>query len=105
MTKPKNCSWNKGLIQAPLQHQQLLKVSLKNHTLQEIVDGNYLQTVFEDAWGKPSLEAGALLYCNETCGNKSKIDNIYTHDLDTRPGNKKIQNAVKEQRKQLKILS
>ena len=81
------------------------KVSLKNHTLQEIVDGNYLQTVFEDAWGKPSLEAGALLYCNETCGNKSKIDNIYTHDLDTRPGNKKIQNAVKEQRKQLKILS
>jgi hypothetical protein len=86
-----------------LDNYGLEKTSLKNYSLQEIIESGYLQTVFEDVWGK-THEEGGLLYCNETCGIKSKIDKIYTHELDIRPGNKKIQSAINKKRKELDII-
>ena len=57
--------------------------SLKQKSLKEIIDSGYLHDTFETKWGKTGLDG--MLFCNETCGEKSPIDRIYTHKLDTRP--------------------
>ena len=50
------------------------KISLKNYSLKEIVEGGFLQTVFENKWGKQFPEG--MLVCNETCGEDSAVDRI-----------------------------
>jgi hypothetical protein len=83
-------------INLSLKNYGVEKVSLKNYSLKEIINNGYLQHTFEDSWGK-TFEEGGLLYCNETCGHKSNIDKIYTHDL-VQLDNKKIQTTIKELR-------
>jgi len=73
------------------------RISLKHHTLKEIIDNGFLQNNFEDRWGK-SFENGGMMYCNDICGDKSSIDKIYTHGLDNRPDALKQFKIIKQQR-------
>jgi len=74
----------------------LEKISLKNHSLKEIIESGYLQHTFEDKWGK-SWPQG-MLFCNETCGEKSLIDKIFTHEKDNRPDEFKTHQSVSKKR-------
>jgi len=56
------------------------KFSLKNYTLQEILDYGHLNRVFADSWDKPSCAQGKMAYCANVCGSNSHLDKIYTHD-------------------------
>jgi len=56
------------------------KLSLKNHTLKEILDSNHLDNIFVDSWSKKSIADGKMYYCAETCGQVSSIDRIYKTD-------------------------
>lgn len=73
------------------------KISLKNYSLKEILESGYLQNVFEDKWGK-TFEQGGMLYCNETCGEKSAVDKIFTHELDERPEIHKSHLTIQKER-------
>lgn len=53
------------------------KLSLKNHSLQEILDFDHLDNIFVKSWTKDSIANGKMLYCSETCGQVSSIDRIY----------------------------
>ena len=64
-------------------------ISLKHKSLKEIIDSGYLHDTFETKWGKTGLDG--MIFCNETCGEKSPIDRIYSHKLDTRPPEFKMQ--------------
>lgn len=55
--------------------------SLDNHTLEEILDLGHLDRVFADSWKKDSVKNGKLAYCANTCGKKSAIDKIFSHEL------------------------
>jgi hypothetical protein len=37
--------------------------------------------VFADSWNKDSVKKGKLAYCANTCGTKSSIDKIFSHEL------------------------
>lgn len=50
------------------------KISLKNYSLKEIVEGEFLRTVFENKWGKQFPEG--MLVCNETCGEENAFDRV-----------------------------
>ena len=56
------------------------KLSLKNHSLQEILDFDHLDNIFVKSWTKDSIANGKMLYCAETCGQASSIDRIYKKD-------------------------
>jgi hypothetical protein len=56
------------------------KLSLKNHTLQEILDLDHLDNIFVKSWTKDSIANGKMLFCAETCGQVSSIDRIYKKD-------------------------
>lgn len=55
--------------------------SLDTHTLEEILDAGHLDKVFADSWNKDSVKNGKLAYCANTCGKKSAIDKIFSHEL------------------------
>jgi len=55
--------------------------SLDTHTLEEILDAGHLDRVFADSWKKDSVKNGKLAYCANTCGKKSAIDKIFSHEL------------------------
>ena len=55
--------------------------SLDTHTLEEILDAGHLDRVFADSWNKDSVKNGKLAYCANTCGKKSAIDKIFSHEL------------------------
>jgi hypothetical protein len=55
--------------------------SLDIHTLEEILDDGHLDKVFADSWSKDSVKNGKLAYCANTCGKKSAIDKIFSHEL------------------------
>jgi MoaA/NifB/PqqE/SkfB family radical SAM enzyme len=55
--------------------------SLDTHTLEEILDSGHLDRVFADSWNKDSVKNGKLAYCANTCGKKSAIDKIFSHEL------------------------
>jgi hypothetical protein len=55
------------------------KFSLHNYSLKEILDNNHLNSVFSESWDKPSASQGRIAFCEEFCGEQSKIDNIYDH--------------------------
>jgi hypothetical protein len=87
-----------GSVQMSLAIEEfgLEKITLHNNTLEEILNSGFLQNVFEKKWGKDQPEG--MLYCNETCGEKSAIDKIYTHTLDTRPDTFKAHKTVQKMR-------
>ena len=70
-------------LQIEIEKNGLDNISLKQKSLKEIIDSGYLHNTFETKWGKHGVEG--MLYCNETCGEKSEIDRIFTHELDKRP--------------------
>ena len=55
--------------------------SLEKHTLEEILKSGHLNRVFADTWTKDSASNGKLIYCADTCGKKSDIDKIFSHEL------------------------
>lgn len=55
--------------------------SLELHSLDEILNQGHLDRVFADSWNKDSVKNGKLAYCANTCGKKSSIDNIFSHEL------------------------
>ena len=55
------------------------KISLKNYSLKEIVEGEFLRTVFENKWGKQFPEG--MLVCNETCGENSALDRVNAYSV------------------------
>ena len=55
--------------------------SLDIHKLEEILDDGHLDKVFADSWSKDSVKNGKLAYCANTCGKKSAIDKIFSHEL------------------------
>lgn len=54
--------------------------SLHKHTLQDILNNNHLNRVFADSWSKENVGCGKLAYCADTCGKRSSIDKIFTHE-------------------------
>lgn len=55
--------------------------SLEKYTLEEILTSGHLNKVFADSWSKDSASNGKLIYCADTCGKKSGIDKIFSHEL------------------------
>ena len=47
----------------------------------EILKGPHFQKFFLDGWSKETIEGGKLLFCLETCGKKSAMDNLYVNKL------------------------
>jgi MoaA/NifB/PqqE/SkfB family radical SAM enzyme len=69
--------------------------SLDLHSLEEILDGGHLNKVFADSWSRDSVRNGKLAYCADTCGKKSKIDNIFSHELNDKAAKmEKFRNQV-----------
>lgn len=55
------------------------KFSLEKYSLKEILDGQYLNTVYANTWDLPSASEGKMIFCSDTCGSFSRIDKIYDH--------------------------
>lgn len=55
--------------------------SLDLHSLSDILDSGHLDRVFADSWTKDSVKNGKLAYCANTCGRKSNIDKIFSHEI------------------------
>jgi sulfatase maturation enzyme AslB (radical SAM superfamily) len=55
-------------------------LSLHSFSLKEILDNGFLNMIFADSWSKPSPSKGRIAFCEEFCGDNSKIDNIYDHE-------------------------
>jgi MoaA/NifB/PqqE/SkfB family radical SAM enzyme len=51
--------------------------NLKNQSMLDIIQGDDFSKFFLDGWKADTIENGKLLYCLETCGNKSAMDNLY----------------------------
>lgn len=54
--------------------------SLEKHSLYEIISAGHLDRVFADSWTKGSAKDGKMIYCADTCGTRSSIDKIFTHE-------------------------
>lgn len=66
--------------------------NLHHHSLEDILNGNHLNTLFADSWEKETTQNGKTLFCSMTCGKISAIDKIFTHKsiVGTRKGRKDI---------------
>ena len=71
------------------------KFDLKQYTMVEIIEGPNFQKFFLDGWKKDTIENGKLLFCLETCGTKSAMDNLYVNKLDVTKDSAKIQDITK----------
>ncbi len=60
------------------------KFSLDNYTLEEILNRAHLDRVFADSWTKESVKEGKLAYCSDICGSESRIDKIFTHEINNK---------------------
>jgi hypothetical protein len=43
----------------------------------EILNDKEWSDFFTESWKKESVLEGKLLFCSQTCGEESKIDNLY----------------------------
>jgi hypothetical protein len=50
---------------------------LKKQSMLEIIERPEFSQFFFSGWNADKIENGKLLYCLETCGNKSAIDKLY----------------------------
>jgi MoaA/NifB/PqqE/SkfB family radical SAM enzyme len=53
--------------------------SLHNQSVLDILQNSKFSKFFFDGWKADTIENGKLLYCVETCGDNSAIDNIYNN--------------------------
>lgn len=56
----------------------LEKFNLRKLSMLDIIKGEDFSKFFLDGWKADSIENGKLLYCLETCGNKSAMDKLYS---------------------------
>ena len=45
-------------------------LDLRQHDLNDVINGKFIQEVIPDSWNKPSCAEGKLAVCAKTCGNK-----------------------------------
>lgn len=53
--------------------------NLKNKSILDIIKGSEFSKFFIDGWKADTIENGKLLFCLETCGNKSAMDKLYSN--------------------------
>jgi len=53
--------------------------NLKNKSILDIIKGSEFSKFFLDGWKADTIENGKLLFCLETCGNKSAMDKLYSN--------------------------
>jgi len=62
-------------------HQGWVKNSLYNYSLKDIMGVGQLNTMWADAWNKPTARDGKTIFCAKTCPKNqlSAVDNIFRH--------------------------
>ena len=55
------------------------KFNLNQYSIKEILDSGHINNLYVNSWSKESISNGKLLFCADTCGKVSSIDNIMTH--------------------------
>jgi hypothetical protein len=52
-------------------------ITLKNNSIEDIINGGYLNEVYADSWNCSSVETGKLAFCSKNCGITNSLDNLY----------------------------
>lgn len=72
-----NSSYSRYQFNKMIKEYGLDVFNLKKKSMLEIIEGPEFSNFFFTGWNADSIENGKLLYCLETCGSSSAIDNLY----------------------------
>jgi hypothetical protein len=59
-----------GQIWSAIDQAGLDTLDLRQHGLEQVVNGEFIQKIVPDSWSKPSCAEGKLAVCAKTCGTK-----------------------------------
>lgn len=62
-----------GQIWNAIDQAGLETLNLKEHSLEQVISGKFIQEVVPDSWNKPSCAEGKLAVCAKTCGTKYDV--------------------------------
>jgi MoaA/NifB/PqqE/SkfB family radical SAM enzyme len=62
-----------GQIWNAIDQAGLDTLDLKQHSLEQVISGKFIQEVIPDSWSKPSCAEGKLAVCAKTCGTKYDV--------------------------------
>ena len=74
-------SYSRSQFNTMIRDYGLEKFDLKKYNMLEILEGPHFQKFFLDGWNRETIEGGKLLFCLETCGKKSAMDNLYVNKI------------------------
>ena len=72
-----NSSYSRYQFNTMINDYGLEVFNLNKKSMLEIIKGPEFSKFFLDGWKADTIENGKLLFCLETCGNKSAMDNLY----------------------------